>query len=320
MKAGELLRFSGGSVRRTGLRPWLVCLLPMAGGAFFRLAEAALYSLMLYFGLLSPRELFTGGSLMQTGIWAAFMALRWLTCAPLSYAAGVRVWQLSRSEKITPFGEALLRRPGRSLAAFALCRGASFLGSLPAAALWYGFFRLMRSGAGERKLFLAMHCALLGTAAVIWWGVLRLKLAMIPLILAAEPEKSAFSCVKADLRLLKGRGGDLLRAAAVFLLPAALLVTLPWAAARTAAALGVAADIFRKEDEYAEGAEIYGRAGKAHDGERFSPGRKGRFAKAFGEAEADSRRDLPKRSSCNSRRPFGKWRRGGAADRGRQLS
>ncbi|MBQ8961960.1 MAG: hypothetical protein IJ071_12235 [Ruminococcus sp.] len=320
MKTVELLRYSGGVVRRTGLRPWLACLLPIAGGAFFRLAEAALYSLMLYFGILSPRELFTGGSLMQTAVWGAFTVLRWLACGPLVYAAGVRVWQLSRREETAPLGEVLLRRPGRSLLAYALCRGASFLGSLPAAALWFGFFLCLRHGAGERELFLALHCGALGTLAVIWWAALRLKLAAVPLIMAAEPEKGALSCVAGTLRLLKGRGGVLLRTGAVFLLPAVTAIGLPWAAVRFAAAMGVSTDIFRKEDEYAERAEIYRRAGPPGDAERVPARRKGRITAAAGQAQAHRERPDTKRPAGDRRRPYRKRRRDRAPEAGRQLS
>ena len=143
MKTVELLRYSGGVVRRTGLRPWLACLLPIAGGAFFRLAEAALYSLMLYFGILSPRELFTGGSLMQTAVWEPSR----------SYGG----WPAGLSGMLPEFGSgssAAGRRPLRWGRSFSDGRAGAFwpthcAGEPP----FWGAFRRQRSGSAFSYAF-----------------------------------------------------------------------------------------------------------------------------------------------------------------------
>ena len=62
MKIRELIRYSGRLLEGRRARTMMICLLPAAAELFFRFAEAAVFSLLLYFGGSMPIELFSGSS------------------------------------------------------------------------------------------------------------------------------------------------------------------------------------------------------------------------------------------------------------------
>ena len=83
MKIRELIRYSGRLLEGRRARTMMICLLPAAAELFFRFAEAAVFSLLLYFGGSMPIELFSGSSAVQLSVTGVCTLLRWLTAAPL---------------------------------------------------------------------------------------------------------------------------------------------------------------------------------------------------------------------------------------------
>ena len=65
MKIRELIRFSRGLLMGRRARTMMICILPLGAELFFRFAEAAVYSMLLYFGNIEPIRLFGGSNPVQ---------------------------------------------------------------------------------------------------------------------------------------------------------------------------------------------------------------------------------------------------------------
>ena len=62
MKVRELMRFSRKYLRGRRTAVLMVCMLPIGAGLIFRLAEAAIYSMLLYYGEMKPMDILNGSS------------------------------------------------------------------------------------------------------------------------------------------------------------------------------------------------------------------------------------------------------------------
>lgn len=262
MKTRELIGYARKRVRGRRRELLLVCMIPIGADLFFRLAEAALYSLLLYFGAMRPAALFTGENTEQLVIAAVFTLLRWLVTAPLFCAAAVRLKEFTDEKPLfTSFSDMLLsgRFIRRSISAFFMGRLVGAAALVPAAAAGAYAFSLISGGGGSRELFAASNAAALAIAGIALWISVRLSLTAVPFILAACPEKSAAGAVFMSFRFMRGRRGMPLKLAAAYLLPMLTIAAIPFLIPELAAALSIGMSIFMKEDEYI--LQEYGTAG-----------------------------------------------------------
>ena len=232
MKIWELMAYSRKKIKGRRLELLLVCLLPIGAMLLFRLAEAALYSLLLYFGAVRPAGLFTGENTEQLVIAAVFAVLRWTAAAPLVCAAAA-VLADAADERPKGVSMAGLLVDGtflrRSIVSFAAGRLICFLLLIPAAVSGKFAFELIASA----------------------------LLTAVPFLLTAHPEKSAVGIVFMAFRFMRGRKRFPAMLAAVYALPVLTVVGIPFVLPELSAGFAAGISIFLKEDEYAASKSMY---------------------------------------------------------------
>ena len=121
MRAMELVRYSRRLMGKNRASAVAICILPLLAELFFRFAEAAIYSLLLYFGQMQPIALFRVESGIQLAVMLMCTALRWITVYPLTYAAAVRMCAVFSEERkrTAPYSKIVMCGRGfwRSIAA-----------------------------------------------------------------------------------------------------------------------------------------------------------------------------------------------------------
>ena len=265
----ELTAYSRRRIKGRRREVLLVCLLPVGAELLFRLGELALYSFMLYFGIIKPFALFTGENTEQLIAMAVMTAVRWLMTAPLICAAGYKLIGMTEGREQDVSVSELLLEKGfalRSITAFLTGRLVSFAVLIPAAAsAWYAWSQASR-GADSSGLFIAVNMTVLAAVLLVIWAAVRIDLTAVPFILAARPELSGAGAVFAALRFMSGRTGLPLKLAAVYFLPLLTLAGIPFFLPEAVFAYAAGIGIYIKEDEYAaqggaghEQAEIRGR-------------------------------------------------------------
>ncbi|MBQ6213333.1 MAG: hypothetical protein IJJ57_10640, partial [Ruminococcus sp.] len=179
MKLRELIRYSRSIVRQGRLHILIICLMPLFTELFFRLAEASVCSLLLYFSDMSPAELFTGENEPQFVFSLTCMVLRVLTVPPLTCAAAFRLTELCCGDDgVTPLWEVLtdMRFLRRSVVSGLLCRIIGTLFFLPVLFSGEALAALLKKGGGENELFAAVQAAALTAVSLLLWVMVRLTL------------------------------------------------------------------------------------------------------------------------------------------------
>lgn len=256
MKISELLRYTKKLLKGRSIRTGMICILPLCAALFFRCAEAAVYSLLLYFGEMTPLSLFGGKSPVCSAASLIFTLLRWITVSPLMYATAFRLYEIcSEKAETTPLSEILLSRTAfrRSLGAVLLSKIISFAALIPTAFLGVLTFSMLKESLNADETFAVVNTAFLTLVSFLMWLSLRLSLAAVPFLMVRYPQKSIFRTVFSAVRFMSGRKGILLRLAAVYILPSISIVGLPFAATRFLTAFALSTDIFNREDEYNKG-------------------------------------------------------------------
>lgn len=254
MSIWELIGYTRRRIKGKRAEILLVCLPPLASELLFRLGEAAFYSLLLYFGEISPAALFTGGNIGLAAAACAFTALRWSVTAPLICAAAVRLRDITGGSVCGGNASELLLRGSfvrRSIAAYAGARLLSFAALIPAALLGAYAYTLVYDGGGSDELFAASNAAALAAVSGAVWVAVRLSVTAVPFLLAEYPDRSALGCVFMSLRFMRGRKRLPLMLGAIYALPLASVVGIPLFLPELAAAFATGVSIFFKEDEYA---------------------------------------------------------------------
>lgn len=295
MRARDLVRYSRRLTGKGRKRSALVvfCILPLIAELFFRCAEAAVYSLLLYFGQMKPIDLFRAGSIIQLSVMVLCTVIRWLTVYPLSYSAAVRLCEVctDSSEKHTPYPKILSRSFGRSISA-AFCSKLISTASL-APAVFFGVtaYRLILGSLDTNGVFMAVNAVVLTAVSVGVWLSCRVSLSAVPYLLADMPHKNAFAVTFYSLKFMRGRKRVIMRLAVMCLPYALTIIGIPAAVFRFRAAYALAADIFIREDEYSaeeadrtERNKIHGGCSAADDSAKISHRKKRSLKKAAGEA------------------------------------
>ncbi len=265
MKAFELISYSRGNISGKRSRLLLVCLLPVGAELLFRLAEAAFYSLLLYFGAMQPNELFTGENAEQLVLAAVFTAARWVVTAPLICASAVKVMDTVKGQESGEHISEMLLDTGfirRSIAASLAGKFICLAAIVPSAAAALYSAVLLSGGGGSRELFGAVNMAVVSVMLLGVWAAARITTAAVPFLLAEYPEKGGISLAVAAFRFMRGRRTLLLKLCVVYLPLMATLLGIPFFLPEFASAFATGISIYIKEDEYAVEC---GRGGKKNE-------------------------------------------------------
>ncbi len=253
MRIRELISFSGKMLKGKRAVTMTVCLLPLAAELFFRFAEAAVYSLLLYFGQMQPVALFSGGSRIQLAVALITAVLRITFTAPLTFAMAFRLMELCGSRKsVTPLSRILMSRKyfRKSLGLSILSKSAALIALAPAVFFGITASSMLSTARTARELFLTCHAFMLTVVSVIMWLSLKISLAAAPFLMVHFPEYSPFRIILLSIRFMKGRKSAFVGLAAVYLLPIVSIIGLPFACTRLTSAAALCISIYIKEDEY----------------------------------------------------------------------
>lgn len=294
MKLRELTAYSDKLLKGKRMRALLVCLMLWGTELFFRLAEAAVYSVILYFSGMKPAGLFTGESALQQTIALICTVLRCLTTAPLIYAAAYWFTELcgeSRKRRKTSLTRVILNRKiyGRSLAALVFSKAAGFIFLIPAALFGKTAYALISAGidgSAEIHLFMSVHAAVLTILSLGLWLGAKLALLSVPFLMIRFPERNVLRLLRDSFSFMKGRRGTLLKIFARYIPPMALIITIPFLLPKLFAAVALFISISLREDEYLEGNKIHSEVGKARHASKLPAWRKRRFTAAADKAQA----------------------------------
>ncbi len=261
MKLGNITDYSAKLLKGSRMNAMLIVLAVLSAEVFFRIAEAALYSLMLYFGTIKPAELFTDKNLLQYLISAVFTTLRYIAAAPLIFTAACRFTGICTGNaklKRTPLSTVLLSRRlyRRSLASLIYSKLAGVIFMLPAAFFGHTTFSLISDGASGNSptsLFMSVHAGVMTLLSVGLWIWAKLSLMTVPFLMVYFPERKVFSIAVHSIGFMKGRRAVMVKLFAYYSLRMLPIVTIPAVLPELFSAAALCIDIFIKEDEYREG-------------------------------------------------------------------
>lgn len=294
MKLRELTAYSDKLLKGKRMRALLVCLMLSGTELFFRLAEAAAYSVILYFSGMKPVGLFTGESRVQQSIALACTVLRCLTTAPLIYAAAYWFTELcteSHKRRKTPLTRIILNRKlyGRSLAALVFSKAAGFVFLIPAALFGKTAYALISAGIADSEelhLFMSVHAAVLTILSLGLWLWAKLAMLAMPFLMIRFPGRSVFRAFRDSFSFMKDRRSTLLKIFMRYITPMALIVTIPFLLPKLFTAVSLFIGISFREDEYLEGNKIQSEVGKTCNTAKLPAWRKRRFTAAADKAQA----------------------------------
>lgn len=255
MKTIELIGYSRRKIKGRRREVLLICLPPIFAELFFRISEAAIYSLMLYFGAFTPAGLFTGESIEQLVVAVVFTLIRWIICAPLWCCTAVRLLEFAGdNDKKSLFSDMLLsgRFICRSLSSFFMRKLISTVTLAPCIVSGIYTVSLLSSSADSRQLFIASNTGALCIVMFIFWISVKINMSSVPFLLAEYPEKSGIRAVFMSIRFMRGRKKMFVGIGTVFFIPFLTVIAVPFVIPEVASAYAVGISIFFREDEYAK--------------------------------------------------------------------
>lgn len=258
MSITELTVYSRRLLKGRRKEMFLLCMLPLGTLLFFRLFEITIYSLLLFFGGVSPAGLFVGDNSVQTVTSVLFMLFRQIFFCPLLFAVSFRFFEIYRGESVSSISEFLTngRFLRKSILSGIFGKILSLAAMIPTVMGFYHALEILKGGADSRDIFKATQFAVGSLIFLLLWFRIKLSLAALPFLMAEIPEKNSFSLVLYSLKFMSGRTGTVLRLFLLYLLPLVTIVGIPFVMPEIMAALAVSIDIFMKEDEQSYFADL----------------------------------------------------------------
>lgn len=257
MKVRELIRYSNRLLRGRRAGTMMICILPLGAELFFRFAEAAVYSLLLYFGSLPPIRLFGGNEPLQLAVTTVSTVLRCVTVAPLTYAAAYRLYGMTGERpcrKACSLSRILLRKCTlkRSISAALWTKAVSLLALAPAIFFGVSAYGMIHEKMYADEAFIAANMVFLAAVSVFMWLSLKLSFSAVPYLLVRFPKLTAYRAMVFSVRFMRGRKSVFLRLLTVYLPQMLTIAGLPYGLTKLMTAFSLSIDIFIKEDEYLE--------------------------------------------------------------------
>ena len=257
MKVRELIRYSNRLLKGRRAGTMMICILPIGADLFFRFAEAAVYSLLLYFGSLPPIRLFGGDEPLQLTVTTVSTVLRCITVAPLTYVAAYRLYGMTGERlcrKSCSLSRILLRKCTlkRSISASLWTKAVSLFALAPAIFFGVSAYGMIHEKMYADEVFITANMIFFTAVSIIMWLSLKLSFSAIPYLLVRFPKLTAFRAMVFSVKFMSGRKSVLLRLLAVYLPQMLTIVGLPYGLTKLMTAFSLSIDIFIKEDEYLE--------------------------------------------------------------------
>lgn len=279
MDIHKLIKYSGSLLKGKFTKAFLIAVMPVVSELVFRLAEAAAYSLLLYFTDISPLGLFTGDSLIQQISTLIFTVLRWLTTAPLIYTAAYWFSGLSGELNNSNLSELITDKKiyFRSLSLLLWTKFVGLFYIIPVFLFGASVYALTASETAETGILITVHASVMTVITAIVWLKTKIALLAVPFLAVHFPDRSAVSVVRYSLRLMKGRINTLIKLIIIYILPMITIAAIPFLLPRFFSSLSLLVDISVKEDEYRERNNIKSRNRNAADSAKLSHWKKRRF-------------------------------------------
>ncbi|MDD7516995.1 hypothetical protein [Ruminococcus flavefaciens] len=282
MKIRELIRYTKRLLDGKRARTMMICILPIAAELFFRFAEAAAYCLLLYFGGYKPIVLFGGREPVQLVIAAVSTLFRWLTTAPLMYAAAMRLYSITAERndlRHMAFSRILLRKCTfrRSISAMLWTKVIGLFALVPAIFFGTLAYMLLNGKLYAEEAFLAANAVFLALVSAVMWIMLKISFSAVPFLLVRFPKKTAFRTVIYSIGFMRGRKNVFMRLMAVYIPQMLTVAGLPYGLTKFMTAFSLGIDIFIREDEYLEADRADSRGGKTRNAGKLPRRQKRRF-------------------------------------------
>lgn len=255
MKLRELTRYSAGLIKGRRCEILLLCLLPIGTALFLRTAEAALYSLMMYFGNIRPIDLFTMKNTEQVVLSALFSLLGFLVMPPLWCGLGARLMMIANgSDDPSAFSDMLLSGKFilRAVSAAFFSKLISAALFVPCIAFAAAGIHIIADGADGTRLISAVNFIALSVGSALYWASVRLGLTAVPFLLWHYRRLSSFRTVLLSLRFMRGRRSLPLKLMVTHLPLSLTIAAAPYFIPQWAVSYAVGISIFLKEDETAD--------------------------------------------------------------------
>lgn len=256
MKIRELTAFSKKLLKNKKAATMTICLLPLAAELFFRFAEAAVFSLLLYFGEMPPIALFSGENKLQLAVTLIAFVLRVAVTAPLSFGAAHRLMEMcgENRKRFTPFSRILMSRKNfrKSLALTLWSKLIGFLALIPAAFFGVNAYLLFIRSNSVSGIFLTCHACMLTIISAAFWISVKLSLAAGFFLTAHFPKMSAFKIIIYSMKFMRGRKKELMKPVLLYIPLMLTVIGIPYAVTRIMTAYALGISIYIKEDEYFE--------------------------------------------------------------------
>lgn len=258
MKLRKIIGYSDKLLRGQRMRLTLLCAALAGAELLFRLSEASVYGIMLYFGKLQPAELFSDRSPIKLISAAGFTIMRYAVTAPLIYAAAYRTTGIctdNRKMRDAPLSGIILSRQRfrRSIGSLLISKAVGAVLCIPAIFFGTAAVRIISDGTDSpAALFMAVHGAAMTVFSAGLWVWAKLALMCVPYIMVRNTEISSFTAARDAFRLVKGRRGSLLKIILFYAPQGIFIFTAPLAMTGIFSAAALCTDIFIKEDEYLE--------------------------------------------------------------------
>ena len=251
MKVSELISFSRRLIKGSRKKILVICMLPLSAELFFRLAEAAMYSMLLYFSGSGAYTLFISMQPEKIVLSWIFAVLRWIFFAPLCCCAAVQLSGHCCCKALPPIWELILSRKFvlRSIGLILISKIMGLLLLSPALLAFGYVYHLLKTGADTSGVFVSAICIAVGVCSLCLWFSSRLGLAAAPFLMYYKKDKGCFSLAASSLKLMKGRRLLLLKLMLIYAAPAATIVGLPFVLPEISSAFAMGVSIFLQEDE-----------------------------------------------------------------------
>lgn len=275
MKLNQIKEYSGKALKGRRAEAFMISICIPAVTVFFRLAELCISSVVLYFGELTPMELFYGSEIWWTLSDFLFTILKIIMLSAvipsvIKYFSGILEINLPEKKDIKLFR--------KNLIANLIIKAISLIFLIPVILFGYISARLIINGNGN-SVFLTVHTLTLMLISVFIWAWAITGITALPFLIYRNPEKEIFRIITVSFRIMKNSRRGLLKIILFYtlwcLIPFAFIYALP----EFFSSVTLYINICIKEAEYIGGKSLYCRNSESLNASEISDRKKRRIKK-----------------------------------------